>query len=101
MNLQGTKRIALVMLCLTLGSTLLAAQSTSNGAPAVISSDAIEAALRKPAAAPAAAEPMKTRGLRLQARAEESRASDGGAGAGAPTGSVNLQIAFALDSATL
>jgi len=67
----------------------LAAQTT------VVSSDDIEAALRKPgpAAAPQG-EPVKTRGLRLQAREEESRDADGKA-------SIDLQIAFALESAML
>lgn len=73
------------------------AAQPQGGAPAVISSDAIEAALQKPAPAQPADEPvMKTRGLRLQARSEESRASEGGGG-----GSVDLQIAFAVDSAQL
>jgi len=66
----------------------------------VISSEAIEAALRGPAPAAAPSEPVKTRGLRLQARSEESRA--GGEGTSVPAaGGVDLQIAFALDSARL
>ena len=73
--------------------------------PGVISSDAIEAALQKPASAPQGApqgEVVRTRGLRLQAREEESRAGQGaGERQGGGSGSVDLQIAFALDSATL
>jgi outer membrane protein OmpA-like peptidoglycan-associated protein len=53
--------------------------------------------LQKPAAAKPDEPVMKTRGLRLQARAEESRAGEGTSGAG----SVDLQIAFDVDSARL
>lgn len=83
-----------VTLAACLCSALVAAAQPQSDASAVVSSDAIEAALQKPAAAAQAEPAMRTRGLRLQARAEESRAGEGG-------GSVDLQIAFALDSATL
>ncbi len=92
---RRSRLVAVMMGCLA--PALLSAAQPKADAPAVISSDAIEAALQKPAAAPQGEPVMKTRGLRLQARSEESRAGEGGGG----SGSVDLQIAFALDSATL
>jgi len=88
---------AAVLTGLLMSGPVAAAQPKAD-APAVISSDAIEAALQKPATTPQGEPVMKTRGLRLQARSEESRA---GEGSGGGSGSVDLQIAFALDSATL
>jgi len=86
------RRATVLLAAMVAAAPSLAAQS------ALVSSEDIEAALRKPApSATVPAEPMKTRGLRLQSREEESR-DTGSAGAGA---SIDLQIAFALDSATL
>ncbi len=75
----------------SLAALLTLAWSVAPAAEAVLSRDAIEAAL---AVAPAPAGEMKTRGLRIQARSEEARSDD-------HRGAVDLQIAFALNSAAL
>jgi outer membrane protein OmpA-like peptidoglycan-associated protein len=79
-----------------LGGCLLGSAFGAQPATGVVRSEDIEAALRKPAPAAATppSEPMKTRGLRLQVREEESRDT-------AASASIDLQIAFALESATL
>lgn len=74
------------MRALVIGLMLSCSLAHGAEAPAVISSEAIEAALEPPA--PAQTE-MKTRGLRVQARSEESR------------GAIDLQVPFALNSAVL
>ena len=74
-----------------LAALLTLAWSVAPAAEAVLSRDAIEAAL---AVAPAPAGEMKTRGLRIQARSEEARSEE-------HRGAVDLQIAFALNSAAL
>jgi outer membrane protein OmpA-like peptidoglycan-associated protein len=76
---------------LVFGLLLWCSLAQGGEAPAVISSEAIEAALAPPAAAPPV---MRTRGLRIQARSEEARSEDA-------RGAIDLQVAFALDSAVL
>lgn len=70
---------------------LMLASPFATAAEAVLTREAIESAL---GAAPAPGNEMKTRGLRIQPRGEEARSDT-------PHSSIDLQIAFALNSADL
>jgi outer membrane protein OmpA-like peptidoglycan-associated protein len=79
-------RIRRLLMVLTAAGPLLVAATYAAEADSVLSREAIEAALQ-----PATEKPleMKTRGLRVQPRAAESR------------GAIDLQVAFAINSAAL